>query len=86
MRLLQYFFTETKFMRKYLSIFSFVLFSVPLSAFAADIEVGKDIFKLLLQTNITDNNFGGDSEIGRKICEAYKGNSCSYVSSLPEGI
>ena len=58
---------------------------VPVS-YSADIEVGKDIFKLLLQANITDNNYKGNSEMGRKICEAYKGSRCYYVSSLPEGI
>ncbi len=74
-------------MKKYLAFFSScVLLITPSLTLAADIEVGKDVFKLLLQANITDNNYRGDSEIGRKICEAYKGSGCSYVSSLPEGI
>lgn len=73
-------------MHRNLAILVLCYFFVPTLTYAADIEVGKDIFRLLLQTNITDNNFRGDSEIGRKICEAYKGSSCSYVSSLPEGI
>lgn len=53
---------------------------------AADIEVGKDIFRMLIQAGITDNNFRGDAAMGRKICEAYKGERCYSVSSLPEGI
>ncbi len=63
----------------------FCLFFTNLSQ-AADIEVGKDIFRMLLQAGITDNNFKGTSELGRKLCESYKGESCYSVSSLPEGI
>lgn len=55
-------------------------------AYAADIEVGKDIFRQIIEAGITDNNFKGDAQIGKKVCEAYKGESCYSASSLPEGI
>lgn len=63
-----------------------VLLTAPDVSSAANIEVGKAIFRLLLQAGITDNHYRGDSETGRKICETYHGSNCYSVSSLPEGI
>lgn len=73
---------------KLYAVFSCALFAlvIPSLAFSADLEVGKDIFKLLIQAGIRENSYRGDAEIGRKICENYKGESCYSVSSLPEGI
>src|SRR5574344_2563706 len=68
----------------FVSIIPFLI--IPSMSYAADIDVGKDIFKLLIQAGITDNNYRDDSERGRKICESYNGKNCTYVSSLPEGI